>query len=193
MLLALSLHEAAHGYIAYLLGDPTAKNAGRLTINPFSHLDPIGALCLLIFHVGWAKPVPIDTRYFKKPRRDIALVSLAGPMMNFILAFVLLLVSQFLLVSSFEPIMILGYMCYYGSVMSIGLGVFNLIPIPPLDGSKILMSFLPYDKAMAYVRYEQFIQVALLILLFVGVLDRPMSFCINHIYSWMASLVAVII
>lgn len=192
LLLCLSLHELAHGYAAYRLGDPTAKNAGRLTLDPLSHLDPVGTICLLFFHVGWAKPVPVNTRYFKNPRRDIALVSLAGPLSNFLLAAVLLFVRQFLIFSSVTPVFVLGMMVHYAAVMSIGLGVFNLIPVPPLDGSKILFSFLPWQQAAKYVKYEQYIQFGLLVLLFVGVLDVPMDFCISHIYSWLSALVTVI-
>ena len=192
LLMCLSLHEAAHGFIAYKLGDPTAKNAGRLTIDPFRHLDAVGTICLLLFHVGWAKPVPIDSRYFKKPRRDIALVSLAGPAANFLLAIVFLFLQQFLLTSSVMPIYVLGLMCYYGAVMSIGLGVFNLIPVPPLDGSKILMSFLPWDKVSFLLKYEQYIQFGLLILLLFGVLNTPLNFCIDHIYTLLSRLVTVV-
>ena len=192
LLLCLSLHEAAHGYTAYRLGDPTAKNAGRLTLDPVKHLDPVGTICLLFFHVGWAKPVPVNTRYFKNPRRDTALVSLAGPVSNFLLAAVLLFVRQFLIFSSVMPVYVLGLMVHYAAIMSIGLGVFNLIPVPPLDGSKILFSFLPWQQAAKYAKYEQYIQFGLLVLLFVGVLDVPLDFCISHIYSWLSALVTVI-
>lgn len=192
LLLCLSLHEAAHGYTAYRLGDPTAKNAGRLTLDPLKHLDPVGTICLLFFHVGWAKPVPVNTRYFKNPRRDTALVSLAGPVSNFLLAAVLLFVRQFLIFSSVMPVYVLGLMVHYAAIMSIGLGVFNLIPVPPLDGSKILFSFLPWQQAAKYAKYEQYIQFGLLVLLFVGVLDIPLDFCISHIYSWLSALVTVI-
>ena len=192
LLLCLSLHEAAHGYTAYRLGDPTAKNAGRLTLDPVKHLDPVGTICLLFFHVGWAKPVPVNTRYFKNPRRDTALVSLAGPVSNFLLAAVLLFIRQFLIFSSVMPVYVLGLMVHYAAIMSIGLGVFNLIPVPPLDGSKILFSFLPWQQAAKYAKYEQYIQFGLLVLLFVGVLDVPLDFCISHIYSWLSALVTVI-
>lgn len=192
LLLCLSLHEAAHGYTAYRLGDPTAKNAGRLTLDPLKHLDPVGTICLLFFHVGWAKPVPVNTWYFKNPRRDTALVSLAGPVSNFLLAAVLLFVRQFLIFSSVMPVYVLGLMVHYAAIMSIGLGVFNLIPVPPLDGSKILFSFLPWQQAAKYAKYEQYIQFGLLVLLFVGVLDVPLDFCISHIYSWLSALVTVI-
>lgn len=192
LLLCFSVHEASHGYAAYRLGDPTAKNAGRLTLDPIRHLDPLGTLCLLFFHVGWAKPVPVDTRYFKNPRRDMALVSLAGPLSNFLLAAVLLFVEQFLVRSAWTPIYILGAMFYYGAVMSVGLGVFNLIPIPPLDGSKILFSFLPWRASVNLMRYEQFIQFGLLLLLVLGFLDVPLNFCINHVLHFIGRIVTVI-
>ena len=192
LLLCLSLHEAAHGYTAYRLGDPTAKNAGRLTLDPLKHLDPVGTICLLFFHVGWAKPVPVNTWYFKNPRRDTALVSLAGPVSNFLLAAVLLFVRQFLIFSSVMPVYVLGLMVHYAAIMSIGLGVFNLIPVPPLDGSKILFSFLPWQQAAKYAKYEQYIQFGLLVLLFVGVLDRPINFFINVVYHVLSSIVLLV-
>ena len=134
VLLCLSVHEAAHGFAANALGDPTAKNAGRLTLDPIHHLDPIGTICLLLFHVGWAKPVPVDVRYFKKPRRDIALVSLAGPLSNFLLALIALFLQRIFMSGNSTILLALGLFCYSTAVMSIGLGVFNLIPVPPLDG-----------------------------------------------------------
>ena len=136
--------------------------------------------------------MPVNTWYFKNPRRDTALVSLAGPVSNFLLAAVLLFVRQFLIFSSVMPVYVLGLMVHYAAIMSIGLGVFNLIPVPPLDGSKILFSFLPWQQAAKYAKYEQYIQFGLLVLLFVGVLDVPLDFCISHIYSWLSALVTVI-
>ncbi|MBP3293241.1 MAG: site-2 protease family protein, partial [Clostridia bacterium] len=97
VLFALTVHEVSHGYMAYRLGDPTARNMGRLTLNPMKHLDPVGTLCMILFHFGWARPVPINTRYFKKPRRDTALTAAAGPVSNFIIAFLGVLVQQILL------------------------------------------------------------------------------------------------
>lgn len=193
VLLCLSVHEAAHGFAANALGDPTAKNAGRLTLDPLRHLDPIGTLCLLFFHVGWAKPVPINTRNFRHPRRDIALTSLAGPASNFLLALIALFFSRLLFSSSLPVLVALGLFCRTTAVMSIGLGVFNLIPVPPLDGSKILFSFLPYQAEFKFARYQQYIQFGLLALLLIGVLDGPISTAINAVYQVLYSLVSLVL
>lgn len=193
MLLCLSVHEASHGFAAYALGDPTAKNAGRLNIDPIRHLDPIGTICLLFFHVGWAKPVPVNPHYFKHPRRDMALVSLAGPLSNFMLALVALFLYHPLRMSSSNVVAAIALMLYMAAVMSIGLGVFNLIPVPPLDGSKILFSFLPYQIEQKIAQYQQFIQFGLFALLFIGVLDVPMNAAINVIYRALYTVVLMVL
>ncbi|MGM9630774.1 site-2 protease family protein [Butyricicoccus sp.] len=193
VLLCLSVHEAAHGFAANALGDPTAKNAGRLTLDPIHHLDPIGTICLLLFHVGWAKPVPVDVRYFKKPRRDIALVSLAGPLSNFLLALIALFLQRIFMSGSSTILLAIGLFCYSTAVMSIGLGVFNLIPVPPLDGSKILFSFLPYQAELKFARYQQYIQFGVLILLFLGVLDTPINIAINFVYRILNAVVGLVL
>ncbi|WP_394273383.1 site-2 protease family protein [Butyricicoccus sp.] len=193
VLLCLSVHEAAHGFAANALGDPTAKNAGRLTLDPIHHLDPIGTICLLLFHVGWAKPVPVDVRYFKKPRRDIALVSLAGSLSNFLLALIALFLQRIFMSGSSTILLAIGLFCYSTAVMSIGLGVFNLIPVPPLDGSKILFSFLPYQAELKFARYQQYIQFGVLILLFLGVLDTPINIAINFVYRILNAVVGLVL
>ena len=193
VLLCLSVHEAAHGFAANALGDPTAKNAGRLTLDPIHHLDPIGTICLLLFHVGWAKPVPVDVRYFKKPRRDIALVSLAGPLSNFLLALIALFLQRIFMSGSSTILLAIGLFCYSTAVMSIGLGVFNIIPVPPLDGSKILFSFLPYQAELKFARYQQYIQFGVLILLFLGVLDTPINIAINFVYRILNAVVGLVL
>jgi len=148
ILLALSVHEFSHGLIAYRLGDPTAKNAGRLTLNPISHLDPIGTIMLFLVHFGWAKPVPVDPRYFANPKRDMLWVALAGPASNMFLAFLSGLVIRFInahpgpfmgsfIGNSFAVMMVLSLQ------INLALAVFNLLPIPPLDGSKVLYGLLP--------------------------------------------------
>jgi Zn-dependent protease len=148
ILFALTVHELAHGYVAYRLGDPTAKNAGRLTLNPISHLDPIGTLMLFIVHFGWAKPVPVDPRYFANPKRDMLWVALAGPGSNIALAFLCGLIIRFMntnpyyfqasfLGEAFAAMMVLSLQ------INLALAIFNLLPIPPLDGSKVLYGLLP--------------------------------------------------
>lgn len=176
VLLAISFHEMAHGYAAYFLGDKTAKSMGRLSLNPLRHLDPVGAICLLLFGFGWAKPVMINPVYFKKPKRDMALTALAGPVSNFILAFLAILLFKLLALTAFGQSM--GYVAQLlfsflstFATLNIGLGVFNLIPIPPLDGSKIFLPLLPPRLYMDILRYEHLGWIVLMIALALGVLD----------------------
>lgn len=189
ILLALSLHETAHGYIAYKLGDPTARSLGRLTLNPLKHLDPIGFICMLLFGFGWANPVPINSRYFKKPRRDVALTSLAGPVSNLLaaVAFSVLYGICLLLFNVFsikvgisnETLLLLCehflIFLYYGVALNVTLAVFNLLPIPPLDGSRIVSAFLPPAWAYKYMKYERIISIVLMVLLLFGVLSPVIS------------------
>lgn len=177
-LLCLTVHELCHGAVAYRLGDPTAKNAGRLTLNPIRHIDPLGLLLLITAHVGWAKPVPVDPRYFKDPKRGMALTALAGPASNFLLAWVFLLLASLLLrVFSLAAPWQLYVLIFLvnAALLSIGLGVFNLFPIPPLDGSKILFSFLPDKIYYTILRYERYIMLLLLALVWFGVFSGPLS------------------
>ena len=178
VLVILSIHEFSHGYVAHLLGDPTAKQQGRLTINPMKHLDPWGALCMVLFHFGWAKPVPVDLRYFKKPKRDFALVALAGPCSNLILAFF----GAFFYLGFYElalriPIPnqlvynLISYTLYFLLAfhqINLGLAVFNLIPVPPLDGSRLLFSVLPDRLYYKFLRHERTIYLVMLVWLFLG-------------------------
>lgn len=200
VLIALTFHEFAHGYMAYKLGDPTAKNFGRLTLNPLKHLDPIGTICMIFFHFGWAKPVPINSRYFKKPRRDMALTAAAGPIMNFILALFGVLVCRILtkIFVAFPAQSDFVYYIRYAALtlfsyfhmLNLSLGVFNLIPIPPLDGSRIFYIFLPPKWYFGVMKYEKYIQLALLVLLWTGLLSRPLSAAVSWISGGMQWLVS---
>lgn len=200
VLIALTFHEFAHGYMAYKLGDPTAKNLGRLTLNPLKHLDPIGTICMIFFHFGWAKPVPINSRYFKKPRRDMALTAAAGPIMNFILALFGVLVCRILtkIFVAFPAQSDFVYYIQYAALtlfsyfhmLNLSLGVFNLIPIPPLDGSRIFYIFLPPKWYFGVMKYEKYIQLALLVLLWTGLLSRPLSAAVSWISGGMQWLVS---
>ena len=205
VIVALVFHELAHGFIAYRLGDPTAKNMGRLTLNPLKHLDPIGTISMVFFKFGWARPVPIDSRYFKKPRRDIALTALAGPMANLLLAligaFIYSLSLIFLSKLTFESANFLYYVCLaYATLietfvwLNIALAIFNLIPLPPLDGSRILLIWLPYRIYAKILRYEREIAALFLVILlldsrvFSGLFSYGLSFLVNLVYNGMMSL-----
>ena len=194
VLLAISVHEMSHGYAAYFLGDKTAKFMGRLSLNPLRHLDPVGALCLLVFGFSWAKPVMINPAYFKKPKRDMALTALAGPLSNFILAFLslavfkLLTLAPFMNSSFFAAEWIATFLSTF-ALLNIGLGVFNLIPIPPLDGSKVFLPLLPPRLYMDIMRYEHLGWIVLIIALGLGVLDPIIGTVGNWILHGMLFLV----
>lgn len=168
-LFAIILHEIAHGLVSTWLGDPTPKRQGRVSLNPLKHLDPIGTLCLIFFHVGWAKPVVVNPDYYKNKKRGMALVALAGPLMNFLLAiFSIIIMAIFVKVNAYSNVLIIIYnFLLYFSVINLGLGLFNLIPIPPLDGSRILGAFLKDDTYEQYMKYERygFIIIAILLAL----------------------------
>lgn len=178
VLVTLTIHEYAHGYAAYKLGDGTAKSEGRLSLNPIKHLDPIGAICMVLFHIGWAKPVPINPRNFKNPKRDFAICALMGPLTNIIAAFffaLLYVFSYFLLKDvrfSSEFLFTLAQnfllLLYLFHVINVGLGLFNLIPVPPLDGSRILTLVLPPKAYFSIMRHERQIYLALVAWLLLG-------------------------
>ncbi len=195
ILISLTIHECAHGYAANLLGDPTAKSSGRLTLNPLKHVDILGLISLIFFHFGWAKPVPVNPGYFKDRKRDMALTALAGPVSNFILGFVslLLYVVSFYLGRNFFVTEV--WMPFFSAmgVINIGLGVFNLIPVPPLDGSKILYALLPDKAYFTLLRVEQYGQIILILLLFTGILTRPLTAANNTIISAMLTLITKIL
>jgi Zn-dependent protease len=195
VLLAIICHECAHGWVSYKLGDPTAKQAGRLTLNPLKHLDILGTICMLFFHVGWAKPVPINPLYYKDRKKGIIYVSIAGPLTNFILAFISLMIEGVLFKfgsDSSVAVWIFCQLCYYSAVVNIGLGLFNLIPIPPLDGSKIVGE-LSYWAAEKYYRYERYWRIILFILVFTGILSKPLSILNETVLNLMWSVVKFVI
>ena len=192
-LLALSLHETAHGFAAWKLGDPTARSLGRLTLNPLNHLNPFGTLCMIVAGFGWANPVPINSRYFKKPRRDIALTALAGPVSNVLLSLVFLLLLRFVAYGwlwqmpyisklQFNLIYFFTLILYYGVSMNLTLAIFNLIPVPPLDGSRILFCLLPPKIYFKIAPYEQKITMALMLVLL----------AVTY-FGWLSALVRVIV
>lgn len=166
-LITLAIHEYSHAYAANRLGDPTAKELGRLTLNPIKHIDPIGALCMVFFRFGWAKPVPIDARYFKKPKRDFAITAFAGPLSNvitaFFSAFLYLLTFALLKDVRFEEGFAFEFaqnalnFIYIFHLVNLGIAIFNMIPVPPLDGSRVLWVVLPTKTYFAVMKYERII------------------------------------
>ncbi len=188
--LCLTVHETCHGLAAYALGDPTAKRMHRLSLNPLHHIDWLGLASMVICGFGWAKPVPVDMRYFKKPKTGMALTALAGPASNFLLAAILLfsasLTARHALAGPFAVWMF--YFFLNTAVLSIGLGLFNLIPIPPLDGSKVLFSFLPERAYHTLMRYERYGMVILLLLVWLDVGSSALSNGIYAVCQWMAGL-----
>lgn len=180
VLLCLTVHETCHGLAAYALGDPTAKRMKRLSLNPLRHIDPFGALMMIVAGFGWAKPVPVDMRYFKHPKSGMAITALAGPVSNFVLAYLAMLlyalVYGLLVVGTVSGGVFEGLLNFLWMLasLSVGLGVFNLIPFPPLDGSKILESILPDRIYYNILRFERYGILILMAVLWTGILDVPL-------------------
>lgn len=197
ILLCLMVHEVSHGLMALALGDKTAKNAGRLSADPFSHLDPMGFFCMLIFGFGWARPVPINISNFKNRRLGMALSAFAGPLSNFLLTFVFLLAYVPLQMAAYNTgsmfINVLAMFFLYTAQLSVGLGVFNLLPIYPLDGSRILDAVLPFEaqrKLDNFVRrYQTVIMLAVIFIMWRG----GLNILIMTVTNWIASLAGLVL
>ena len=201
IVILLPLHESAHAFVANRLGDPTARAMGRLTLNPLRHIDPMGAILLLTVHFGWGRPVPVDTRYFKNPKRDMALVAIAGPLSNLLIAFLLVVLYKLAVVLLALLGVPAGNIMWLWTVLailqslaltSIYLAVFNLIPVPPLDGSRLLEYLIPGGYYARVAPYQNIIYFAMMALLLFGVLSRPLSILANWIFSGMDAATAFI-
>lgn len=184
---AIVMHELAHGYVSYRLGDPTAKQMGRLTLNPFAHLDPIGTFSLIVLKFGWAKPVPVNPYYYKNKKKGMVLVGLAGPVTNFLLALTSMIgmVAILMITGGYgeEWVVALFDFLQYSAIINVSLGAFNLIPFPPLDGSKIIGAILPEKTYFGLMRYERYGYMLLLIIMFAGLIDKPINWLMTTIYG----------
>ena len=186
-LLCITLHELSHGAVAYALGDRTAKNAGRLTLNPIRHIDPWGLVMMVLFRFGWAKPVPVNMYNFKKPRQGMALTALAGPVSNLLIAAVFLFLYGLL----YRPLYLKGTAFSYSllemvmttSYMSLSLAVFNILPISPLDGSKVLFSFLSDAAYAKLMRYERYGMILLMVLVATGSVSGVLGTVTGWVYD----------
>lgn len=191
VLLCLTIHELCHGLAALSLGDPTAKSMDRLSLNPLRHIDWLGLLMMFTVGFGWAKPVPVDPRYFKDPKKGMALTALAGPASNFMLAFSLILISKGIyLYADYTPVWngIYNFL-HLTAILSIGLGLFNLLPIPPLDGAKVFGGLLPDRTYFALMRYERYGMLLLLLMSFADVGSGVINRGIAAVYGVMINLV----
>ncbi len=190
VLLCLTVHETCHGLAALALGDPTAKRMHRLSFNPLHHIDWLGLAAMFVCGFGWAKPVPVDMRYFKNPKAGMALTALAGPVSNFLLALLAMLAAS--LMVRLAPVTGLTLWVLYFlidlAILSIGLGLFNLIPIPPLDGSKVLFSLLPEKAYYTLMRYERYGMLVLLAIVWLDIGGNFLFNAIGSVYEWMAGL-----
>ena len=184
-LICITLHELSHGMVAYALGDDTAKRAGRLTLNPLKHLDPIGLLMMLTVHFGYAKPVPVNMYRFQNPKRGMAITALAGPACNVLITVVFL----FLYGALYVPLQGASWgryvleMLQLTAYISMGYAVFNMLPVPPLDGSKVLFSVLEEEHYRALMRYERYGGILLMALVWSGILGRPLSAAIRWLFT----------
>ena len=200
-LISIAVHESAHGYVSYKQGDPTARNLGRITLNPLKHFDIMGFICMVLFRVGWAKPVPVNPRYYKNPRRGMAITAAAGPVSNIIMAFIGVIGYELvgLMLISFREMNTAYYICVtiymffqVFASLNVFLAIFNLIPVPPFDGSRIAYIFMPPKAYFGIMKYERYIMIGMIAILWLGVLDTPLDFLSTSILNGMEWLVELV-
>lgn len=182
--IVIPFHESAHALVSWLLGDPTAKNAGRLSMNPLRHFDPVGTVCMLLGGVGWARPVGICAQRFRNPKVGMAVSAAAGPVSNLLLAYVCVVGYKTVFYASHgqtgTPLMDFLWVMIS---MNTSLAVFNLLPVPPFDGSRIFLLFLPQRAYFGAMRYERAMMTVVLILVLTGLLDRPLAACVQAVWQ----------
>ena len=195
--LTLPIHEWAHGFASTKLGDPTPRWQGRLTLNPMAHIDWIGAAGILLFGIGWAKPVQVNARYYKNPKWGMAAVALAGPLSNLVVAFISIFIyglvftifaNTSLMYTNAQLFFVIEDFFVYIAQINVYLAVFNLIPIPPFDGSRILFTFLPSKYYFKIMQYERYIFIGILVLLYTGVLSTPLAYVSSTLLAKIANL-----
>ncbi|WP_010243587.1 site-2 protease family protein [Acetivibrio cellulolyticus] len=195
--MSITLHEFSHGFSAYLLGDPTAKNQGRLTLNPIKHMDPLGTIMILFTSFGWAKPVQVNATNFEDRKKGMMITSLAGPLSNLLLSFVFAFPYVYFATKGYynsNVVMNILYKVFQvGFSMNITLGIFNMLPVSPLDGSKILYGFLPSRHYYKMLEYENYITIGFVILMFTGILGRILNLIISPVATGILYLVSTIL
>ena len=196
----MPVHESAHAWMAAKMGDNTSKNLGRITLNPFAHLDLVGTVMIFLFGIGYAKPVTVRERNFKNPKKGMALTAMAGPVSNLIMAFgfswVYYIFAYFTMHSESAAIQLVQLFFYYAFYVNISLAVFNLFPIPPLDGSKVFAMLIPTKFYFKYLQYERYVIIGLMALLFLGALDAPISYLsdlVSKVISFIPHLVFTVL